>query len=138
MLHYMRSLLPGHPDNPLFEAIFIDLLPASARNAAVKHELLEDMAVAADKVLAQTPTSSPLAAAVSCDADHLPDGLDLAQVHQRSSTRHSPAKDPTLCFIHNRYGKNAYKCASPKFCKMKDMVVKPDSSAPGNARAGRQ
>ena len=24
MLCYMRSLLPGYPDNPLFEAIFID------------------------------------------------------------------------------------------------------------------
>ena len=30
MLFYMRSLLPGVPDNALFEAIFIDLLPANA------------------------------------------------------------------------------------------------------------
>ena len=44
MLFYMRSLLPGVPDNALFESIFIDLLPADARNAAVKHEVLEDMA----------------------------------------------------------------------------------------------
>ena len=53
MLCYMRSLLPGYPDNPLFEAIFIDLLPANARDAAVKHDVLEDMAEAADKVLAE-------------------------------------------------------------------------------------
>ena len=31
ILYYMRSLLPGFPDSPLFEAIFIDLLPANAQ-----------------------------------------------------------------------------------------------------------
>ena len=55
MLYYMRSLLPGYPDSPLFEAIFIDLLPANAKDAAVKHERMEDMAEAADKVLAEAP-----------------------------------------------------------------------------------
>ena len=52
MLYYMRSLLPGYPDNPLFEAIFINLLPANARDAAVKHEVIEDMA--------EQPTKSSL------------------------------------------------------------------------------
>ena len=54
MLHYMRSLLPGAPDNALFEAIFIDLLPVDARNAAVKHDTLEDMAEAADQKKGET------------------------------------------------------------------------------------
>ena len=75
MLCYMRSLLPGYPDNPLFEAIFIDLLPANARDAAVKHESLEDMAEAADKVLAEAKASS----AISQVAEHIYND-NLAQV----------------------------------------------------------
>ena len=68
MLHYMRSLLPGAPDNALFEAIFIDLLPANARDAAVKHDVLEDMAEAADKVLAEAPLNSTVSAVTEHDA----------------------------------------------------------------------
>ena len=134
MLRYMRSLLPGYPDNPLFEAIFIDLLPAEARNAAVKHELLEDMAEAADQVLAEAPTS---AASISQDSD-----VALAQVSRltSSSSRRSPPKDPSLCFVHRNYGKSAFKCASPKTCRMKDVIARPDNTrqASGNANAGRQ
>ena len=135
MLHYMRSLLPGYPDNPLFEAIFIDLLPADARNAAVKHESLEDMAAAADKVLAEAPTS---AASIIQDSD-----MALAQVSRASpsssSSRRPPPKDPSLCFVHRNYGKSAFKCASPKTCRMKDIISRPDSArqASGNANAGR-
>ena len=134
MLHYMRSLLPGYPDNPLFEAMFIDLLPTDARNAAVKHESLEDMADAADKVLAEAPTS---ASSIIQDSD-----MALAQVSRASSSfpRRPTPKDPSLCFVHRNYGKSAFKCASPKTCRMKDIISKPDSArqAPGNANAGRQ
>ena len=56
MLYYMRrSLLPGVPDNSLFEVIFLDLLPANARDAAVKFDNLEQMAAAADQVLVEQP-----------------------------------------------------------------------------------
>ena len=133
MLHYMRSLLPGYPDNPLFEAIFIDLLPANARDAAVKHELLEDMADAADKVLAESPSTPVISAAVAQE------GAGLALVG-----RHSPGqasrKDPSLCYIHNHYGRSAYRCASPRTCSMKDVIAKPPTTQPasGNAPAGRQ
>ena len=133
MLYYMRSLLPGFPDNPLFEAIFIDLLPANARDAAVKYELLEDMAKAADKVLAEAP-ATPIVTAVT-------DFGDLSQVSrsQGSSTpKRSPAKGTSLCYIHNRYGRGAYKCAAPRYCKMKDAITKPDNAASENSNAGRQ
>ena len=139
MLHYMRSLLPGYPDNPLFEAIFIDLLPANARDAAVKHVLLEDMADAADKVLAEAPSTMPTSVNVICDG--APDwDTTLAQVScpgPAPQPRRSQPKDASLCFIHSRYGKGAFKCASPKTCKMKDAISKPDASL-GNANAGRQ
>ena len=115
MLFYMRSLLPGVPDNALFEAIFIDLLPANARDAAVKHEVLEDMAEAADKVLAEEPSAS-----VVSSIDGVCDGATgLSQV----STPRKP-KDPSLCYVHNRYGRTAYRCASPRTCRMKDVILK--------------
>ena len=132
MLYYMRSLLPGHPDNPLFEAIFIDLLPANARDAAVKHDRLEDMAEAADKVLAESPAAPVISAAVWNSEDE----VDLAQVGRSPRPR-----DPTLCYIHQRYGKSAFKCAFPRTCRMKDAVVKSNTNAApasGKAPAGRQ
>ena len=93
MLYYMRSLLPGAPDNALFEAIFIDLLPANARDAAVKHDLLEDMAEAADKVLAEAPLTSAVAAISGQEAEE-----DYALAQVRRSPAGKKPKDPTLCF----------------------------------------
>ena len=139
MLHYMRSLLPGYPDNPLFEAIFIDLLPDNARDAAVKHEVLEDMAEAADKVLAEAP-STPVVTAVACP--HHADTSDLSQVSRTqsvsSNSKKTPPKDTSLCYIHNRYGRGAFKCASPRYCRMRDVISKQDSLASENSNAGRQ
>ena len=125
----MRSLLPGVPDNALFESIFIDLLPANARDAAVKHDLLEDMAEAADKVLAEAPLNSTVSVVSERDAE---DEFALAQL--RTATK--KPKDPTLCFVHARYGKTAYRCNSPRTCRMKDFIIKPPAS--GKANAGRQ
>ena len=88
---------------------------------------LEDMAEAADKVLAEAPAVSTVSA-IDCAADG---STNLARVLQ------SPRKpkDPSLCYIHNHYGRGAFKCASPRMCRMKDITVK---SAPGNSNAGRQ
>ena len=133
MLHYMRSLLPGVPDNALFEAIFIDLLPPNARDAAVKHDVLEDMAEAADKVLAEAPLTSTVSAIAGQDTE---EDFALAQLRRSTSSMNKRPKDPSLCFTHARYGKTAYKCNSPKTCRMKDVVVKPPVS--GNVNAGRQ
>ena len=133
MLFYMRSLLPGYPDNPLFEAIFIDLLPANARDAAVKHKTLEDMADAADKVLAEAPATS-IVTSVACSLD-----ADVAVARLAKPPHWKSSRDFSLCFIHRNYGRNAFKCASPKSCSMKDVIARPDSSrVQGNANAGRQ
>ena len=139
MLYYMRSLLPDHPDSPLFEVIFLDLLPANARDAAVKHDILEDMADAADKVLAEAPAVTSVSS-VEQDNDEA-----LAQVSRSSSTpssfnsKRSQPKNPPVCYVHKNYGRNAFRCASPRTCSMKDFISRPDSarSAPGNANAGR-
>ena len=132
MLHYMRSLLPGVPDNALFEAIFIDLLPANARDAAVKHDDLSDMATAADKVLAEAPATSSMNAITGT-----PDpAFSLAQVGSASSRK---SGKPPLCFVHRNYGKRAFNCASPRTCSMRDIIAKPDHSSlvQGNSNAGR-
>ena len=147
MLHYMRSLLPGYPDNPLFEAIFIDLLPANARDAAVKHDSMEDMAKAADKVLAEAPpTTTMVTAAISCALSPCPrTPVDVARVTRDGppSSPHTPsrkaqARDSSLCYIHVRYGKAAFKCATPSSCRMRDVLAKPDTPASGNYNAGCQ
>ena len=129
MLFYMRSLLPGVPDNALFEAIFIDLLPADARNAAVKHDNLEDMAEAADKILAEAPTS--VSSVTDRDGE---EDFGVSQV-ERSSTK--KPRDPTLCYVHARYGRKAYRCAAPRMCRMREQTIKAPST-PGKVNAGRQ
>ena len=131
MLFYMRSLLPGVPDNALFEAIFIDLLPADARNAAVKHDNLEDMAEAADQVLAETPTSVSVLA--ERDGD---EAFGVAQLDRASSETPRKSRDPSLCYVHARYGRKAYRCAAPRMCRMREQVIKAPS-APGKVNAGR-
>ena len=135
MLYYMRSLLPGVPDNALFEAIFIDLLPPNARDAAVKHDLLEDMALAADKVLAEAPSASTISAVLP--DDHSVSVLAQVRSTPQPSSRRTQAREASLCYVHARYGKNSFRCASPKTCKMRDVVVKPEDLASGNAKAGR-
>ena len=57
-----------------------------------------------------------------------------------STPRRSSNKDPSLCYVHNRYGRMAYRCASPRSCRMKDVIIKPPTStqASGNTKAGRQ
>ena len=143
MLFYMRSLLPGHPDNPLFEVIFIDLLPANARDAAVKFGTLEEMAKAADQILAEQPAPSaaiPLTSAsvqaLYCDRD---DQEVNALRFPPSGARRLPPpnpkdKDGSLCFIHERYGREAFKCASPVTCRMRG-ITRPRPA--GNENAGQ-
>ena len=136
MLCYMRSLLPGYPDNPLFESIFIDLLPANARDAAVKHEILEDMAEAADKVLAEEPSSQTI---TSVSSSSYEEDINLAQVRSGSRPQSSAKKlTKDLCYVHKNYGRSAFRCASPQTCKMRDVISRPGVQASGNANAGRQ
>ena len=134
MLFYMRSLLPGYPDNPLFEAIFIKLLPANSRDAAVKHEVLEDMADATDKAPASQLVTSVTWPA---DGDHALVQVSRAQPSASSSEKRKSRE--ALCFVHRNYGRAAFKCASPKTCSMRDVISRPDSpQVQGNANAGRQ
>ena len=160
MLFYMRSLLPGAPDNALFEVIFLDLLPANARDAAVKFNTLEEMADAADQVLAEQPLppadSSLSANAISCDryvplyphhdarplrpepGTSTPSPLpEQVNVVRHPQSRRAYSRETELCYIHAKFGAEAYKCAAPGSCKMKDISRPRPPAAAGNSKAGR-
>ena len=85
------------------------------------------MAAAADVILrtVPTPTSAPAQ-----------DNLNLAAV----STSRSQLVDG-LCHIHVQWGRDAYHCALPDSCRMKDTVrprVTSGRRRSGNGNAGRR
>ena len=135
ILAHMRGLMPD-PD-VFFEVVLLDLLPPNARDAALQHSSLDDMAAAADLIVAENAVAaaSPAISAVSDNA-----------VLASSSVEHVAAVASTsgLCPTHARYGKAAYRCTDPAHCRMKNVirqrpsVPKPSSSPSpqGNARAG--
>ena len=135
ILAHMRGLLP-EPD-VLFEVILLDLLPANARDAALHHTALDEMAAAADLVVAENnvAASLPVVSAVSSlPAD------DSAAV---SPSLAAVSSTSDLCPVHACYGKSAYRCASPSTCRMKNIIrQRPSSSstssrpASGNSKAG--
>ena len=134
-LEHMRSLQPGEAETGLFKHIFVKALPKHVTGIVSHHATLDEMAAAADVVLRAVPdtgtsltTPAPLRDDLHVDAirrDQLVGGL---------------------CFIHSRYGREAYSCALPEQCRMKNQT-RPRSSRPtsgsrgsrsGNASAGRQ
>ena len=137
-----------------FEVTLLDALPANARDAALQHSSLDDMAEAADLVLLENRAAAaslrdPVVANVSA-ADPVSEYYAELQPHVAAvssapsgvSSR-GPKKPPfrrtdTLCAIHAKWGRDAYRCGGPSFCRMKS-VVRPapqPSSVPGNAAAG--
>ena len=84
----MRGLLPD-PD-VLFEVILLDLLPSNARDAALQHSSLDDMATAADLIVAENAVAatSPSIAAVR---EQEPDD-SFAVVRRQHQLRHQPRR----------------------------------------------
>ena len=153
----MEGLLPDI--RVLFEVILLDSLPANARIAALQHSDVRSMAQAADAVILENRASSELsraAAEISSisrhDPDFLPDGsvaqpfAPVPSVNAVSSgasaqprARRPPLrKADGICAIHNRYGKDAYKCLLPNSCKMSHIIATPPArpSSSGNGKAG--
>ena len=131
-LEYMRSLQPGEQENGLFKHIFVKALPKHVTGIVSHHASLDDMAAAADVVLRAVPdTGVPLTTVR--DDPH----VDAVRRDQLVGG---------LCFVHSKYGREAYNCALPDQCRMKNQV-RPRSGGrfssgqrpqrPGNAAAGR-
>ena len=133
MLAHIRGLMPD-PD-VFFEVVLLDLLPANARDAALQHKSLDAMAAAADLIVAENAVAaaSPAVSSVSLgDSD--------AAVVNAITNAVSPSPSD-LCQVHAKYGKTAYRCASPATCRMKNIIrQRPPSTrsspAPGNSKAG--
>ena len=85
------------------------------------------MADAADVVLAAFPEVASMAAPASTLASSTT--VEVAAVSQQTKSSSG------LCWIHSRFGKRAFNCASPDTCKMKDVVRKKKQE---NSPAGGQ
>ena len=130
-LEYMRSLQPGEAETGLFKHIFVKALPKHVTGIVSHHQTLDEMAAAADVVLRAVPdTGTPLTSPIRDDPH-----VDAVRRDQLVGG---------LCFIHSRYGREAYSCALPDQCRMKNQTRPRRSPAgqqrprSGNASAGRQ
>ena len=142
MLEHLYGLLPD--PKVMYEVVFLDLLPPSAKDAALQHSSLADMAAAADKIVREGHTAARISAVESspsllgCDA---PAALPVSTVAAVRSTPKPPSLPTFLCDVHLRWGKLAFKCSDPANCHMKNLVrPKPGRRPPppGNSKAGRQ
>ena len=138
ILAHIRGLLPD-PD-VFFEVVLLDLLPANARDAALQHSNLDDMAAAADLIVAENAVAASLPSVAALSS---PDSG--ADGRPEVAATSAPAAVPDLCQVHARYGRSAYRCASPATCRMKNVIrqrpaaaAAPRSStqASGNSKAG--
>ena len=117
MLEHIYGLLPDPA--VIYEVVFLDLLPPAARNAALSHSSLADMAAAADKIVLEGSTGSP-STSVS-QVSEATAALALDEVSAVTSrTRPSRGRDARppralrfLCSTHARWGRNAFRCADP-------------------------
>ena len=132
-LEHMRSLQPGAAEAGLFKHIFVKALPKHVAGIVSHHATLDDMAAAADVVLRAVPdVGTPLTTPIREDPH-----VDAVRRDQLVGG---------LCFIHSKYGREAYSCALPDQCSMKNQTKprNPRSGSnfrgqrPGNGAAGRR
>ena len=151
-LDHIVALLPDV--RTLYEVALLDALPANARVAALQHTDVYAMARAADAVLLENraEAESPRALQASVNSLTLLDGdlqhdvQPLAPTVSAISRSQRPPlkKTDTLCAIHARYGKEAFKCQTPSTCRMKNVLAprppppppSSSASASGNGPAG--
>ena len=149
-LDHLFSLLPDL--KVLYEVWLLDALPANARVAALQHSDVRAMARAADAVVLEnracadserSAAASVAAISLACDDDAVAAQQDavcsVQAVSAGARSSRPERRNPNLCFVHARWGKEAYRCTAPNSCKMKG-VIKPrpgsSSAASGNSKAG--
>ena len=155
-LDHLMGLLPNV--RTLFEVALLDALPANARVAALQHTDVFAMARAADAVVLENRaaeetnrTLSPSVNAMSLLDSELDSSSEVPAPLAPSpasisaiARRPAPRKPSDLCSNHARWGKETFKCAAPRMCKMRNITIpRPSSSssappASGNGRAGGQ
>jgi hypothetical protein len=126
MLSFMKSLADDDlKKSPMFAFMFRQLLPPAVRSAlATATAPLDSLARQADLLVLTQRSIARAAAAPSTSA------VNSTEVSVNRVTLKNG-----LCFVHAKYGANAYTCRSQN-CKMKgQLATRPPSS--GNDRAGR-
>ena len=146
MLDHLRGL--ANDITLLQEVVLLDMLPANARDAALHHHDIDEMAAAADLVVLENRAAAVPLSDVSVSSMTLLDSSEITAcssvdgpvVAAISRDKRPPLrKTDNLCAIHARWGKEAYRCSSPRTCKMRTMIrPRPAqaSSASGNGSAG--
>ena len=111
--HLYRLLLDP---KVMYKVVFLDLLPPSAKDAALQHSSLADMATAADKIVCEGHTAARISAVESlmslldCDT---PTALPVPTVVAVRSAAKPPSIPTFLCDVHMRWGKLAFRCSDP-------------------------
>ena len=147
-LEHAMSLLPD--PKVLFEVVLLDALPPNARVAALQHSDVRAMARAADAVWLENKASAELdratasVSAISLDGDdgaygYTPPPRQAVAPTVASASREPqppPKKKDSLCWVHARYGKDAYRCMSPNTCRLRGVIKPRPPQASGNGKAG--
>ena len=145
-LEHAMSLLPD--PKVFFEVVLLDALSPNARVAALQHTDVRAMARAADAVWLENKTSAELdrtavaVSAISLDGDDGACGYRppqavapvVAAASREPQVQHR--KKESLCWVHARWGKEAYKCMAPNTCRLRSVIKPRPASASGNGRAG--
>ena len=148
LVDHLLSLVPDF--HKLVEVVLLDSLPHNARDTALQQSGLAAMATAADQVVLGNralAASSSAINSISLDpltfsASALDDAPLVAAVSRPPAQGSADKKSDNLCLIHGRYGKEAFKCLKPRFCRMRHVVRprpaprQPSASSPGNGPAG--
>ena len=124
--------LSGRSYDAMERAMFLNQLPPEVRTALATSEFAsnDEMTDRADRIheefkLARRSSASP----------HLA-SLELNAVSRLPSRPPLSRRPDNPCYLHRKFGSNAYACRSVN-CPMKDRVVAPPSSFQGNGRTGR-
>ena len=133
--------LSGASYDALERAMFLNQLPHAVRTALANSKAAsnDDLAVEADNVMEEFQLgSASLAAPHSVSSVDRTVEVDAASFRPKVRPDRQEGRRPQadLCFIHKRYGKQAYTCRSSS-CPMRDILAAPPPST-GNGRAGRQ
>ena len=122
--------------------MFLNQLPHAVRTALANSKAAsnDELAIEADNVMEEFQLGSEsLSAPHAISSVDRTVEVDAASFRPKRQSERQESRRPQadLCFIHKRYGKQAYTCRSTS-CPMKDILAAPPPSSAGNGRAGRQ
>ena len=129
--------LSGSNYEAMEQAMFLSQLPLPVRTALANSKAAtnDELGVEADNVMEEFQLGSAAFAAPHAavsSVDH-PIQVEAVNARRRTQPETSRPQQAELCYVHKKYGRQAYSCRSST-CPMKHQVAPPPS---GNGRAGR-